>query len=264
MLRTALPSQEDYTTAAPFAHAVIDNAFDIETLRVVRQEIDAIVVPPERNFYGTFEKRRLSNLGQMPPKTRALVNYLHSRDFLSQLEQLTEIAHLLPDETLEGGGLHQIGPGGYLKVHADFNWNRYIKLYRRVNVLVYLNDDWDDEWEGKLELWDRDMIACHARIAPIMNRMVVFSTTDESFHGHPEPLRCPADMTRNSIALYYYTAANPGVRVSTLTDWRERPDERFASAEHRRNNARLKHPLLALFANHKTVFPTAPSAKDTD
>lgn len=256
MHHAALPLPERYRSALPFAHAVIDDVFDLDMVRAVRAEIDAMTVPPERNFYGTFEKRRLSKLSQMPPRTRALVDFLHSPTFLAELETLTGIANLIPDETLEGGGLHQIGPGGYLKIHADFNWNRYIKRYRRLNVLLYLNEDWQDEWEGKLELWDPKMTACQAEIAPLMNRMVVFSTTDDSFHGHPVPLKCPADVTRNSIALYYYTATNPpGVRVSTLTDWRERPDERFDSAEHRRNNARLKHPLLARLANHKTILP---------
>ncbi len=256
MHHAPLPSPESYAEAQPFAHAVIDDIFDPVMLRAVRAEIDAITVPPERNFYGTFEKRRLSKLKAMPPQTRALIDYLHRPDFLAELSMMTGIADLIPDETLEGGGLHQIGPGGYLKVHADFNWNRYIKRYRRLNVLVYLNENWDDAWGGKLELWDRDMSACSAEIAPRMNRMVVFSTTDDSFHGHPVPLTCPTDVTRNSIALYYYTATiPPGIRVSTLTDWRERPDERFDSAEHRRNNARLKSPLLARLANHKTVFP---------
>ncbi len=252
------PSAEDYASAAPFPHAVIDDAFDISTLRAVAHEISRMTIPTERNFYGTFEKRRLSKLDDMPAKTRAFVDYLHGPAFLHQLERMTGIEELIPDLLLEGAGLHQIGPGGYLKVHADFNWHRHLKLYRRLNVLVYLNEDWNDDWEGKLELWDRDMSACHVRIAPRMNRMVVFSTTDDSFHGHPEPVCCPPEVRRNSIALYYYTKSNPGVRISTLTDWRERPGEQFNSAEYTRNKAMLRHPILGILGNHKTVKSPRP------
>ena len=114
--------------------------------------------------------------------------------------------------------------GGYLNVHADFTVHPIRRdLRRRVNLLVYLNDDWKDEYEGHLELWSRDMKTCHARISPLLNRCVIFDTNVDSYHGVPEPLRCPPDRTRNSMALYYYTF-DESARLRP-TNYRARPTD---------------------------------------
>ena len=116
---------------------------------------------------------------------------MSSPPVLRFLEALTGIEGLIPDPYFGGAGPHQILPGGFLKVHADFNWHPLLKLDRRLNLLVYLNKDWREEYGGQLELWDRDMARCERQILPVFNRTVVFSTTDFSFHGHPRPLACP-------------------------------------------------------------------------
>jgi hypothetical protein len=105
--------------------------------------------------------------------------------------------------------LHQILRRGYLKVHADFNKHPQFGLDRRVNVLCYLNRDWQPEWGGQLELWDADMQCPVQSIDPVFNRMVIFTITDTAFHGHPDPLRCPPDRTRRSLAFYYYSNGRP-------------------------------------------------------
>ena len=111
---------------------------------------------------------------------------------------------------LEGGGLHKIPRGGKLGVHVDFNEHQSMDVYRRINVLVYLNKDWLEEWGGHFELWDEKKRGCITKVLPIFNRMAVFTTTATSFHGHPEPLNCPEDRCRMSLALYYYTANDRG------------------------------------------------------
>ena len=113
----------------------------------------------------------------------------------------------MPDPHLEGGGLHQIVPGGHLGVHVDFNRHPRTGLERRLNVLMYLNRDWKEEYGGALELWRAEPRRREQRILPLWGRLVVFSTTDRSYHGHPEPLACPEGMTRKSVALYYYSLA---------------------------------------------------------
>jgi hypothetical protein len=122
---------------------------------------------------------------------------------------------LVPDPYFEGGGAHQIMPGGLLKVHADFNKHKLTNLDRRLNVLVYMNKDWSEEWGGHFELWDREMKAPVKKILPIFNRMAIFTTTDFSFHGHPDPLRCPPGRSRKSLALYYYTNGRPDYEVNS-------------------------------------------------
>ena len=94
-------------------------------------------------------------------------------------------------------------------MHVDFHKHKQMNLDRRLNILVYLNEDWKEEYGGNFELWERDMSKCATKILPVFNRLAMFSTTDYSWHGHPDPLTCPPDRSRRSLALYYYTNGRP-------------------------------------------------------
>ena len=147
----------------------------------------------------------------------------------SYLSELTGIPKLIPDDSLEGGGLHQSRRGGFLNIHADFTVHPHKRNWRRrANLLIYLNEDWKEEYDGHLQLWSRDMKECVQRVSPIFNRCVVFNTDDDSFHGLPDPIQCPEDMTRKSIALYYYTEEDiaPSKRA---TNYRARPGDGIKS-----------------------------------
>jgi hypothetical protein len=218
-----------YKNAEPYPYTVIDDFFEPGVLDEVLREFPGPNGIDWRRF-DTYHEVKLASRAeeQLGPFTRTLVHRLNSSPFLEFLERLTGIEGLVPDPHLEGGGLHQILPGGKLGLHADFNKSLRLKLDRRLNILVYLNEDWAEEYGGHLELWDREMKACVRRILPIKNRMVVFSTTDFSYHGHPVPLACPPGMTRKSLALYYYSNGRPadelnGGAHSTL--FRLRPGE---------------------------------------
>lgn len=243
---------ERYQNASPFPHIMIDNFFPEERVREVAREIEAAKIDPEAPGYGWLDKRRVSDLEKMPPKTRKMVEELNSRPFLEWLERLTGIEGLQPDPYLEGGGIHQIPPGGYLKIHTDFNWHRRLGLHRRINALLYLNEDWQEEWGGQLELWDEKDISSEdgkasAAFSPLFNRMVIFSTTDFSYHGHPHELQCPPDRTRNSIALYYYSKERPASEIkfdrSEMTNYRERPNEQLG-LKHKIHQVLIRQPFL--------------------
>lgn len=210
---------EAYRTAEPFPHLAISGFFPDDRIRRVAEEIGASRIDPESPGYGWSGKRRQSNLNRMPTETQALIRQMNGPAFMRWLEGLTGISGLHPDPFLEGGGVHQIARGGYLKVHTDFNWHRRLQMHRRVNVLLYLNEGWQEEWGGHLELHGKSV----ARYSPSFNRMVIFSTTDFSYHGHPEPLSCPEQVTRNSIALYYYSEDRPAEEIrfgrSALTNY---------------------------------------------
>jgi Rps23 Pro-64 3,4-dihydroxylase Tpa1-like proline 4-hydroxylase len=202
--------REAYRSATPFPHIVIDELLPEEVLDAVLAEFPS----PQAADWFAFDsplERKLATKEDSPmgPATRHLLAELNSAAFVDFLERLTGIEGLVPDPHLVGGGLHQIERGGHLKVHADFNRHPRTGLERRLNVLLYLNRDWKPEYGGALELWSRDMSSCEARILPVFNRCVVFSTTSTSFHGHPEPLTCPEGRTRKSIALYYYSKDRP-------------------------------------------------------
>ncbi len=150
--------------------------------------------------------------------------------FLNWLEDLTGEEGLIPDPYLNGGGIHSITRGGYLKIHADFNWHEKLKLYRRLNLLLYLNSDWISDWGGDLELWDSKASCCARKIPPLQNHMVIFTTDDKSFHGHPHPLKSPEVVWRNSLALYYYSSKKPSTIFSlprTYTDYRPTGSDTF-------------------------------------
>lgn len=217
-----------YQAASPFPHAVMDDFLPLDTAHALLDEFPA---PGAIEWGASYADRRQIKLAcedeaLMGPATRQTLAYLNSGTFLGFLEELTGISGLIPDPYFKGGGLHQIKAGGFLNVHADFNWYPRLELHRRLNLLLYLNADWDESFGGHLELWDAGMKQCERRILPLLNRCVVFSTTDDSFHGHPDPLRCPPSRTRKSIALYYYSSQRPEHELSEShsTVFVERPD----------------------------------------
>jgi hypothetical protein len=197
-----------YSSNEPFPHIVIDDFFDSHTLSAVLAEVNAL---DRSRRYAKFVDRKTDHnkFAYFPeavgPDTSRLVNFLNSGPILSYMEQLTGIDNLIADPSYFGGGLHWIENGGFLEVHADFNHLKKYNLERRINLLLYLNENWKDEYNGQLELWDRKTMTKAKSVAPIFNRCVVFSTTKESLHGHPAPLATPPGIARRSLALYYYT-----------------------------------------------------------
>ena len=222
-----------YQGASPFPHIVIDDLLDADVLRGIAANYPvtddkAFFDRDQERFKFQFHPEEVPN-GQ----TRNLLAELNGRAFLGFLEEMTGIKGLVSDPYYAGGGLHLTRKGGHLSVHADFNVHGEMKMERRLNLLVYLNDDWPEEYGGKLELWDREMKGCEKSVAPLLGRAVVFNTSLDSFHGHPDPLTCPPERDRRSIATYYYTALNDGqtampIRTTTFqtrpgsgdkTDW---------------------------------------------
>ena len=128
----------------------------------------------------------------MPTLLREMLREFNSRQFVLFLETLTGIECLIPDPYFIGGGVHISGLGDFLKIHADFNWHHKLQAYRRVNALLYLSDDWQPEWKGAIEFWDREMTRPVDSALPIFNRLVVFSTGEHSNHGQREPNALPA------------------------------------------------------------------------
>jgi len=225
----AVRHADAYQAAKPFPHVVLDDFLPASSVDQLISEFPG----PEEIDWQRFENPREKKLASksfedLGPFTRMQLAELNGASFLVFLERLTGIGGLMPDPYFWGGGLHQLPVGGMLEVHADFNWHDHLRLHRRLNVLIYLNPDWPDSYGGHLELWSRDMSRCEQRVLPIANRCVIFTTTDQSYHGNPEPVTCPQDRTRKSIALYYYTREQPPgaepIEHSTLFQRRPAPD----------------------------------------
>ena len=223
---------EDYVSAQPFPHIVLDGILpgDLPRRILANFPVEALASDTVFNInYGGHFKR------QVAPEdcnafVRELFHFFNSRPMLAFLEGLSGITGLLPDPYFEGGGFHEISAGGLLGIHADFRIHERLHLQRRLNLLIYLNENWQDEWNGRLELWDRKMQGCVKAVSPLINRCVVFNTDADSYHGHPDPLATPPDVKRRSIALYYYTASKAVYReVPNLsTMYHARPNDSAA------------------------------------
>jgi 2OG-Fe(II) oxygenase superfamily len=179
----------EFAQAKPFPFVQVDGFLDPDFAREV-----AAATP------------RLTDARRISPPLRQLVEHLHSPAFLHTLGRITGIDNLLVDERMLGGGLHQAASGSRLDVHVDFNYLPDVKLFRRLNLLLYLNPEWHASWGGELELYDAK--ACHHALAPILGRCVILGISGRSFHGTAR-VNCPPQVVRSSIALYYYTREAP-------------------------------------------------------
>lgn len=188
----------DYRTAQPFPHLVLDDVFTEEALESLSATFDR----PDGWHHYENAKRGLMGVADHPAVAPLLGDVA-----VDLLSNLTGVPDLVIDPTLRGGGLHGIPPGGKLGIHVDFNRHPDLPLRRAVNTLLYLNKDWQDDYGGKLTLTDR--AGQSLEIEPRWNRWVIFGYSETAWHGHPEPLTCPPDRERRSLALYYYTPMTP-------------------------------------------------------
>lgn len=221
--------RDAYLSAQPFPHTVIDHFLPESVLEEILEEFPAPKEIEWRSFYAQFERKMISkDESQLGPRTRHLIAQLHSSTVCRFLHRLTGLSGLVPDPHLLGGGLHQMERGGFLKVHADFNMHDELRLNRRINLIVYLNRNWQEEYGGHLELWDDKMTRCVKRVLPIFNRCIIFNTVSTGYHGNPDPLNCPPDVTRKSLCLFYYTNGRPEeeARPAHSTIFQLRPQER--------------------------------------
>jgi len=230
------PLKDIYATAAPFPHIVMENFIKEDLLDEVAHEFpDLAQAKGGVKQFDNAKEIKLASKGMqvLSPSALHLNSYLQSDLFLEWLNTLTGIQEpLISDPYLAGGGYHEIKSGGLLKIHADFNKHPRLNLDRRLNLLLYLNKDWDEEWGGALQLFDESMERPIQIIPPRFNTTVIFSTTSYTFHGHPDPLKCPENRSRRSLAYYYFSTGRPNNEVSSerhSTLFKERKGESFST-----------------------------------
>jgi hypothetical protein len=242
-------SHSQYESAQPFPHMSFDGLFDTNAVRSMASEFPSPDAMAGR-FGGEIEGGKFteSDSSKFGPVTQAFIASCNSGPFLKALTKLTGIDGLIADPYLAGGGQHQTQRGGRLKVHSDFNVHPFLNLTRQLNMIVYLNEPWDSSWGGALELWNEDMTEAVIKIPPTLGQVAIFTCSDTSFHGLPDPIQCPENVYRRSVAFYYFTADGQTPEPRS-TMWKERPGEDFLtkpSARIRQSASQMRQALNTL------------------
>lgn len=222
-----------YNNAAEFPHIVFNDFVNKTILDDVAREALHIVKDEDvetrdwrmgkTDYHSSqYLKRGIRELEKMPYYMNLLCRYFNSDEFIEFMRDLTGIEDLVPDPGYEGGGFHVTYPGGLLNIHHDFNYKDDMgpqRMYRKVNLLVYLNEEWQDDWQGALELWKSDLTEDFKTLQPKYGRAIMFNIEDAP-HGHPEPLNCPEGESRRSLAFYYYSKVEPNNRLYDRAHWK--------------------------------------------
>ena len=224
---------ERFRSADPFPHVALESMLSgsPEELAGSFPDLDW---PGWERFIDAYQrgKRYCGDIEAIPVPLQQVIHELSGPTFLRFLEQVTGVTELLPDPYLEGGGLHCTGPGGKLAVHTDFHWYPRLSLYRRVNVLLYLNPAWEPGDGGELQLFARPNGEPVVTVAPRFGTCVIFRTDDRSYHG---VVPVANDSLRRSLALYYYTSREaPDYSGDETTYWYEHEREALGRSQRAR------------------------------
>ena len=208
----------EWEKATPFAHVVIDDFLPKDQAERAVAAFDA--TSDGWIFHNHYNERKYchSKKQHMAPAMLELFADLESPEWLRFLEEVTGIKRLIADETLDGSsGLHKSLPGCYLNVHREsVGHNSHADWKRQINLLLYLNKDWQAEWDGELQFIDHKTSTCVKEITPYFNRMVLFHTNPIAFHGNPKVLKCPEGIVRKSLAAYYFTQEKKKIGIQPV------------------------------------------------
>ena len=213
----------DYNNRHPFPYAYFDGLFDDDVLEQVNNEISQAQFEKDVRSIDDIEVKIRSNFEDnesLPDSIRKVFEVINGGKFLNIVSRMTEIEGLISDPYYDGGGVNIIENGGTLAVHVDGTTQHRMQLCRRINAILFLNDDWDESWNGYHEQWDflnkslspLDKIQqwkCVRKILPKKNRLFLFTTNDHSWHGHAGVLNIPEGVQRRSLIAYYYTSNRP-------------------------------------------------------
>ena len=231
----------------PFPHFVIDNFFDYEIAQKLENEFPAFNDTVWHEYWNAIEVKKIcNNWNAFPEQTYKVFSYLNSDVFVNLLsEALFNKRKLTSDAGLNGGGWHIHSRGGKLNTHLDYSLHPKLNLQRKLNIIVYLNSEWQSEWGGHLGLWGNERDDAPGdlvkEIEPKFNRAIIFDTTMNSWHGLPNPLQCPENQYRKSLAVYYLT--EPPLNVN------KRGKALFAPTEEQKSD----HDVLDLIKKRSSI-----------
>jgi hypothetical protein len=208
-----------FQSALPFRHVQIDNFLEPEICERLLRDFPTFDKKKAINELGHVGRKAvIENVSSISPFYSTFYNFINSKPFLDKLSDLTGVPDLIADETLFGGGTHENLDGQYLDAHIDFNIDERRMLHRRLNLLIYLNKEWEESWGGSIELHSNPRQPETDEIKsfiPSFNRAVIFETNEYSWHGFPV-IRLPQEkkqLSRKSFSIYLYTKDRPAEEV---------------------------------------------------
>jgi Rps23 Pro-64 3,4-dihydroxylase Tpa1-like proline 4-hydroxylase len=200
--------KDKFINAQPFEHIVIDNFLD----NSYAEKLCNSFPTNYDNWYKYLNpievKYTYDNISELNPDLKDYFYFLSTYETIDIFRKLTNIDNLTYDEYLHGAGLHCHPKNGRLNIHLDYEKHPYSGKERRINVIYFLTKDWNPEWNGQNELWDKNVSACVTKTDIKFNRAIIFKTNDISWHGLPEKISCPENVYRKSLAYYYVSPLN--------------------------------------------------------
>lgn len=204
--------------SVPYPHLIIDNFLYENWLPILLKEIDELTL--DKSYYfgnPEIEKNKYAFKDDIGLNLHLLFKELNGDEWIQYLEKKFNLEGLIRNNLrLQGAGVHKVLNEGFLCMHTDFEAYEdtiFGLLDRRINLFLYMNPDWKEEYEGSLCLYNKNNHSIDKKIAPILNRCVIFLTPD-NIHGHPDILHLPDDKARQSITTYYYTRNTTGKNLN--------------------------------------------------
>lgn len=218
--------KKQFKEAQPYEHIVINNFLEESYAEKLHE-----LFPKEHSTWHKYEnplevKSTFDNIELLPEELKNYFYYLSSNELLNLISELTDIKSLEYDEYLHGAGLHSHTRYGRLNIHLDYEKHPFSGKERRINIILFISKNWNPEWNGANELWNKDVTKCISKTNVVFNSAIIFKTNDISWHGVPEKIMCPENIFRNSLAYYY---------VSPLKTYKN-------ENEYRKKAKFIKHP----------------------
>ena len=198
--------QKQYRSHPDYSLLTLENFIPQDLVTLMAKELDDIPLEDCKHFTRAGSCMYEFNNVDRTPVQDAVVHALHSGTFIKWLQEVTDTVDLIPDPHLIGAGYMKSFTGDSLKVHSDFNWNEQLRLHRMLSVVIYLNDEWQDDWGGQLQFYDTKRQKVHTKVPVGPGNCVIWNYNNFAFHGYPDPMTCPESVSRKGIRFFYYVS----------------------------------------------------------
>lgn len=229
--------QPQFTQALPFEHIIIPNFLNENVANSLYEQFPEDITSDNwHKYYNPIEvKYAHDNMEKMPDNFKEMFYLLSTKEICSKFSKLSNIPGLEPDPYLHGAGLHILPRNGRLHLHLDYEKHPYLNKERRLNLILYLTKDWNPEWNGDTQLWNKEMDKCVVKSPVIFNTAIIFKTNEISWHGLPDKITCPEGVYRKTLAYYFISpleseaskdkVGNDGSGYRTKATFTKRPDD---------------------------------------